>query len=334
MIPARLWEALALAVIGGLVTSVGSLFPVSSPATPAGFSSGPLLFVLGVLPVAVAVGFAAFGRPLAAGGALIAAAIFALGRLVSDVQFLVDPKLAERPELLLSTLTSGTLHAGLGLWLLLAGQVVTLIAGLLMVGQSVERSDDSDQPRSRAPLAFAVIVGVVGAIGLLYAPFHSTTPEMLEPDLLSGPVWPLIGGLLLAAAVPVVATVAVTTTDAELTLGWLFGGAASLVAVALPPLVAGFAVPGLHEAPGPYIALIAAIGMLVLAAFALRTARRDQPVDAAEPELPGAARLHVAVAVLGLVTAVAALLGSVTGTFELPAGIAPPTGYADRKSVV
>ena len=330
VIPTRLWEALAIAVIGGLLVSVGSLLPVTSPATPAGFPSGPLLFVLGLLPVAVAVGFAAFGRPLAAGGALIAAAIFAPGRLAADVQFLVDPKLAERPELLLSTVTSGTLHPGLGLWLLLAGQVVTLIAGLLMVGQGVDRSGDSDQPRPRAPLTIAVVVGVLGAIGLLYAPFNSTTPEMIQPDLLSGPVWPLIGGLLLAVAVPVVATVAVTTTDSELTLGWLFGGAASLAAVALPPLAAGFAVPGLHGAPGPYLALIAALGMLMLGVFALRAAHRGQIVDAAEPELPGAARLQVAVAVLGLVTAVAALIGAVTDTFELPAGIAEPTGYAER----
>ena len=319
-----------VAVIGGLLTSVGSLLPVSSPATPAGFSSGPLLVILGLLPVAVAVGFAVFGRPLAAGGALIAAAIFTPGRLLADVQFLVDPKLAERPELLLTNATSGTLHAGLGLWLLLAGQVVTLIAGALMMGQGPQRAGDAEQPLSRGMLAVAVCVGICGATGLLYAPFHSTTPWMIDPDLLNGPVWPLVGGLLLAIAVPVVCTVAVTTGDTELTAGWLFGGAATVVAVAVPPLVAGLVVPGLHERAGPYIALIAVLGMLVLAVVTLGIGDRSRPVAAAEPELPGAARLHLTMAVLALVAAVAALLGSVTHTFVLPAGITEPPGYAER----
>jgi hypothetical protein len=329
VIPPRLWEALVVAVIGGLLTSVGSLFPVSAPAASAGFSSGPLLFVLGVLPVAVAIGFAAFGRPLAAGAALMAAAIFAPGRLVTNIQFVVDAKLAERPELLVPNATSGTLHAGIGVWLLLAGQVVTLIAGLLMAGQGVARSDD-EAPASRAPLFVALCVGLLGAVGLLAAPFHSSTPEVLEPDLWSGPLWPLVGGLLLAAAAPLVATVAVTASDSELTPGWLFGGAASLVTVALPPLVAGVAVPGLHEAIGPYLVLVAALAMLVLTAFAVRSAERGDVQDAAGPELPGAARLHLAMAILGLVAAVAALLGSVTETFVLPAGLAQPTGYAER----
>ncbi len=335
VIPARLWEALVVATIGGLLTSIGSLLPVSSPAASAGFSSGPLLFVLGVLPVAVAIGFAAFGRPLAAGGALIAAAIFAPGRLAMDLQFVVDAKLAERPELLVPNTTSSTLHAGVGVWLLLAGQLVTLIAGVLMAGQGVERSDDSDRPASRAPLFVALCVGVLGAVGLLAAPFHSSNPEMLEPDLWSGPLWPLVGGLLLAAAVPLVATVAVTTTDPELTPGWLFGGAASLVALALPPLVAGMAVPGLHDAVGPYLALVAALAMLVLIVFAVRSAERGNveggnSEGVATPELPGAARLHLTMAVLGLVSAISALLGSVTDAFVLPAGLAQPTNYAER----
>lgn len=319
-----------IAVIGGLLTSIGSLLPVSSPAAPPGFSSGPLLFVLGVLPVAVAVVFAALGRPLAAGGALIAAAIFAPGRLFTDLQFLVDAKLAERPELLLTTPTSGTLHAGLGLWLLLAGQVVTLVAGVLMIGQS-DRAGESDRAeRPRTTLALAVIVGIVGAIGLLLVPFDSTTPWMIQPDLLNGPVWPLVGGLLLAAAVPIVATMAVTMADSELTMGWLFGGAATLVAVALPSLVAGFAVPGLHETTGPYLALIGAVGMVVTAVAALRVARGGASGDLVEPELPGAARLHVAVAILGVVTALAAALGSVSSTFVLPAGIPTPPNFAER----
>jgi hypothetical protein len=319
-----------IAVIGGLLTSIGSLLPVSSPATPPGFSSGPLLFILGVLPVAVAVTFAALGRPLAAGGALVAAAIFAPGRLFTDFQFLVDAKLAERPELLLTGPGTGSLHAGLGLWLLLAGQVVTLIAGVLMIGQG-DRAGESDRvERSRATLALAAIVGIVGAVGLLLAPFDSTTPWMIQPDLLNGPVWPLIGGLLLAVAVPVVATMAVTMADSELTMGWLFGGAATLVTVSLPALVAGFAVPGLHETGGPYLALIGAWGMVVVTVGALRAARRDAGGDLVEPELPGAARLHLTVAVLGVVTAFAAVLGSTTSTFVLPAGLPAPTNFAER----
>lgn len=321
-----------IAVIGGLLTSIGSLLPVSSPATPPGFSSGPLLFILGVLPVAVAVAFAALGRSLAAGGALVAAAIFVPGRLLTDLQFLVDGKLAERPELLLTTPASGELQAGPGLWLLLAGQVITLIAGALMVGQGdrVGESDRAERSDSRATLTLAAVVGILGAVGLLLAPFDSTTPWMIQPDLLNGPLWPLVGGLLLALAVPVVAMMAVTMADSELTMGWLVGGAATLVAVALPPLVAGLAVPGLHETAGPYLALIAACGMVVVTVGALRAVRRDASGDLAEPELPGAARLHVAVAILGVITAFAAVLGSTTNTFVLPAGLPLPPNFAER----
>jgi len=310
---------------------------MTTPAATAGFSAGPLLFVLGLLPVAVAVGFTALRRPLAAGGALIAAAVFAPGRLATDIQVLVDAKLAGHPELVVPNQTSVALHGSTGVWLLLAGQLLTLIAGVLMVGQGAERPvgvDGADQTAPRAPLFIALCVGVLGAAGMLAAPFHSTNPEIIEPDLWSGPLWLLIGGLLVAAAVPLVTTVAVTTADPALTPGWLFGGAAALIAVALPGLVSGLAVSGLHQSVGPYLALIAAIAMLGLIGLARRAAEAAEGSsggsDSPRPELPGTARLHRATGILAVLAGIAALLGAVTSTFVLPAGVPSPTGYAER----
>ncbi|HEX3782348.1 MAG TPA: hypothetical protein VHX38_22005 [Pseudonocardiaceae bacterium] len=333
----RLWEVIALAAIGGVLTAIGPLFPMTSPVAPAGFSAGPMLFVLGLLPVAVAIGLAALRRPLAAGGALIAAAVFVPGRLATDVQFLVDAKLAEHPELVVPDQTSVALHGSTGVWLLLVGQLLTLVAGALIVGQGAERpvgADAAEQVAPRTPLFIALCVGVLGAVGLLAAPFHSGNPEIIEPDLWSGPGWLLIGGLLLAAAVPVVTTVAVTTTDPALTPGWLLGGAATLVAVALPGLVSGIAVSGLHQSIGPYLALIAAVAMLALIGFARRAADAaadsSGEQDSPGPELPGTARLHRATGILAVLAGIAALLGAVTNTFVLPAGLPSPIGYAER----
>src|SRR5215469_9673397 len=52
-LPDRLRLALAVGIAGGVLLAVGALLPVVSPATPRGFTSGPLLFVLGLLPIAV-----------------------------------------------------------------------------------------------------------------------------------------------------------------------------------------------------------------------------------------------------------------------------------------
>lgn len=339
--PARLRYAVGAGLLGGLLLAIGPLLPVVSPATAPGFTAGPLLFVLGLLPVGLAVGIAATGRWSAAAGVLIATALFAPGRALADAQLAVEGSAATRPELAMPTVLQH-LHGAIGLWLLLAGHALTLAAGLLAVGNGDGAEPASAQPAERrpgslqGPVLVALGVGAVAALGLVAAPFTSDSPFLPARGALDAPTTALVGGVLIAVAAPLVATIAVTGTDAALTVGWLLGGAACVVAVAVPGLVAGLAVGALHPSVGPYLALLAALALVGLAARARRAAPAGEPVAegaAGEPPeltLPGQRRLHRAAGALGLLAALSAAVGAAGTLFVVPADIPHPASAAGR----
>lgn len=336
-LPDRLRVALAVGVAGGLLLAVGALLPVVSPATPRGFASGPLLFVLGLLPIAVAVTFAVRGSASAAGGALVAAALFAPGRALADAQLAVEGGTADRPEFALPS-SLQHLHGGAGLWLILAGHVAALVAGVLVVGQgdggdlagSSERRPGSYQ----GPVLVALGLGAVAAVGLVAEPFTSATPFLLAKGVLDSPLLALIGGLLIAIAVPLGATIAVTSADPAVAKGCLLGSGAVVLAVALPKLVSGLVVSGLGPAWGPYGAVAAAVGLIVFAFVTDRTvATADDHDDAGEPadlNLPGQSRLHLATGIAGVLAAGAALVAADTNLFVLPPDLPATTDVSGR----
>lgn len=334
VLPPRLLAALASGVAGGLLLAVGALLPVVSPATPAGFAAGPLLFVLGLLPAGVAVVLAARGSAAAVGGVLLAAALFAPGRALADAQLGIEGSAAARPEFAMPT-SLVHLHGGIGLWLLLAGHLLTLLGGVLATGVG-DLGDPADRtertPGSyQGPVLLALGLGAVAAVGLVAAPFTSSSPFLLARGVLDLPATPLIGGLLIAVAVPLAATIAVTSTDPAIAKGWLLGAAAAVLAIALPRLVSGIAVPDLGPAWGPYAAVVAAAALVV---FGLITDRAVAPGgDTAEPAdltLPTQSRLHLATGVAGLLAAGAALVGADTSLFLLPPDLPPTTDVAGR----
>lgn len=340
-LPVRLRCALGVAVLGGLLLAIGPLLPVVTPAAPAGFSSGALLFVLGLLPVGVAVALVARGWAVAASGVLIAAALFAPGRILADAQLAVNGSTAARPELTMPTSLTQS-HGSTGLWLILAGQVLTLVAGLLATGLG-DVADSTDPAAERrpgsyqGPVLLALAVGAVAAIGLIAAPFTAATPFMLARGALDSPTLVLVGGLLIAVAAPLAATIAVTSADPSVAKGWLLGAAASVLAIALPRVVAGFATDGLHPSWGPYAAVVAALVMGGFGLFADRTVAIDEPegnadssAEPAELRLPGQSRLHVATGVFGLVAAGAALIGADTALFTLPPDLPHVTELTGR----
>ncbi len=148
-LPSRLWTAVGVAVVAGLLLAVGPLLPVIPPGTP-GYTSGPLLAVLGILPAGVAVLLALRGSSSAVGGVLSAAALFAPGRALVDAQLAIQANASvARPEFAAPT-TIESMHAGTGLWLLLAGHVLTLVAGALVLG-ATNSGDPAGETTDRRP---------------------------------------------------------------------------------------------------------------------------------------------------------------------------------------
>ena len=341
-LPPRVKSALGVAVAGGLALAIGPLLPVVSPATPKGFDSGPLLIVTGLLPVAVAVVFALRGRGQATAGALLAAALFAPGRALADAQLAVDSTEAARPELAFSH-SIAALHDSIGLWLLLLGQLFTLVGGLLAVGhgglaerRTPDLEPDPDaavpaRPGSRqGPMLLGLCVGVLTAVGLLLAPFDSADPFLIPHDVLDSAPLALVGGVLIALAVPVIATMTMAAIEPVAVRGWLFAAAAVVIAVALPNTLSALLVPGLSREPWPHLALLGALALVAMALPA-RTAPGDQTGgDPPELVLPGPRRLHRVAGIAALIAAGAALLGGTTALYTFPADLPATVSYAGR----
>ncbi|MTD56302.1 hypothetical protein [Amycolatopsis pithecellobii] len=138
---ATLLTALALGLLAAVLLALGSVVPVVTGAAR-GYLSPPLLIVLAVVPIALAGAFALRGRQVAAAGVLAGFAALAPGRAVLDLEFLADPSAASRPELY-RPVEFALPGPGAGLWLLLAGHVVTVAAGVLAVRGIGPRADDA-----------------------------------------------------------------------------------------------------------------------------------------------------------------------------------------------
>lgn len=338
-LPSRLWIALAVAGAGGILLAVGSLLPVVSPASP-GYAAGPLLVVLGLLPAGVAVLLAVRGSSAAVGGVLLAAALFAPGRALLDAQLAIQAnRSVARPEFAVPN-SLEPLHGAIGLWLLLAGHVLTLVAGGLAVGlgdsgDPAGRTSDRRPGSYQGPALIALGLGALAAVALVALPFTSSSPFLLAKSALDTPTVELVGGVLIAIAVPLAAIIAVTSAESSVAKGWLFGAAAAVVAIALPRLVAGLSVTGLHPTWGPYGAVVAAAGLVAFGLVTDRTvaAGMDTGDDTQEPadlNLPAQSRLHLMTGVFGLVAAGAALVGADTSLFVLPADFPHPPDVASR----
>ncbi|MFJ6675172.1 hypothetical protein ACIQMJ_29050 [Actinosynnema sp. NPDC091369] len=317
--PARLRTAVGVAAAGALLTAVAPAVGVVDGSAPPAFTSWPLLAPLALLPTALAALFLARGQVLTAAAALVAPAVFAVGRLLDDLQLLVDPVDAARPELVRLTSLEPPAPAA-GLWLLLAGHVLLVVAGALAT-----LGAEPDVRSERASFVLPATAGTLAGLGLFTAPFTSTDALIPVHGTFDSPTLPMLGGLVLTLAAPALAVLAASATTHEARKGGLLGLAAVLVAVALPPVVTAFAVDGVDPAVGPFLALAAA-GALAWPQRAVK----DEDTAEHDVELPGARRLHVIAAVLGLVAAATAAVGASTDHLVLPDGFPPPADYAAR----
>ena len=98
-------------------------------------------------------------------------------------------------------------------------------------------------------------------IGLLGKPFSSSDPFQLDRGPWDLPVIGLTGGLLVALAAPLATALAASSPDPDTREGGVLGVSLALLAVVLPPLVAGTVVTGLTISVGPVLALLAALAL-------------------------------------------------------------------------
>ncbi|AIJ20857.1 hypothetical protein [Amycolatopsis methanolica] len=140
--------AYVVGVVSAVLLAAGAAVPVVN-GVARGFHSVPLLVVLAVAPMAVVAVLALKGRHQTAAGVLAAVAALAPGRLVLDLILLTDPVQAARPELfrLHSLADPGTAP---GLWLLLAGHVAAIAAGVMATRAAAPKADTQWTPRASA----------------------------------------------------------------------------------------------------------------------------------------------------------------------------------------
>ncbi|MBA8931430.1 hypothetical protein BC739_008682 [Kutzneria viridogrisea] len=313
----RIWLATGSAGLGAVLLALGPLVGVTGAAAPPGFTSWPLLALLSFLPVLLAIGLVRGNRPAAASALLVVLALAGLGRLLADLQLLVDPNLLSRPELLVATGVS-QLHAGAGTWLLLAGHVLTIAAGVLAVDPAIER-DTSREPRRG--LVLLTLLPSVGALGLLFAPYTSDNPYLPGIGALGAPALVSVGSLVITVIVVVCAVVSASNRDAETSQGGLLGAGLVLLALCVPALASALLVPGLHPAAGPVVVLVAAALFLALGATVDHLP--DPGLGAAR--LPAGRGLYVTAGVLGVLAGLLAWLGARLPQVELPATGPSPT---------
>jgi hypothetical protein len=343
-IPIRLRIALGLSVVGAALVVAGPASGLVHDAPPAGFAARPLLIVLALLGPVLAIGAVVLGRPVVAAGILIGSALLAPGRVLVDLQFARDATLVARPELMVPT-SLAPLSVATGLWVLVAGQLVILLAGALAGGAHTEVLDGAGEalpPRRTYLIGWAFACATAATVGLMLPAFHSSDAFVLARDVIDSPTLVRIGGLLVVAGVVIGSLMAASSARPELTKGVLLGLLAAVAGVTLPGIASGLAVARLHPALGPYLAL-GMVGVLVLIVFFLpglldairrwlgdrHQAAADRPADS-----PGLARaLHLAAGAMGLLVAINALIGGLGNQLYVAAGLAQPVSYANRQLV-
>ncbi|MEV6879756.1 hypothetical protein [Amycolatopsis sp. NPDC051128] len=300
------------------------MVPVSPAAGP-GFTSWPWLALLALAPVVAAVWAAVAGKPGLGAGLVLGLAALVPGRLVLDLQFAVNGPLTIRPELYLPDRFVGGSAVGAGFWLLVAGHVLTGAAGVL-AWRAQRRGEEPERRRWRL---LVPLLAVVAAVGLLTAPVLSDNGFLLARAAFEGP-WPALGGyLLLAAALPLAAVVALAAPSDHVARGALTGLTAAAFGVAVPPVLAGLLRPDLHVAWGPVVVLLATTVTAGLAFTRLTEKTADTEADL---KLPGLFWWRLTTGLLGLVTAFAAVIGTFAPQVAVTAlnpGAAPVNASAE-----
>lgn len=319
--------ALGFALLGALLIGLGPRAGLVTPTPEPAYRSWPVLFVLALLVPALALWFRRRGRSTVGAAVLVGPAALAPGRLALDTQLAVDASMAARPELLRPERLQ-PFAPTVGLWLLLAGHLAVLLAGLLAV-RSISRESAEDGMHRQGLLAVVLCAGVIAAVGMLMAPFSSDDPYLVPYPAVDAPVAVLVGSLLLAVAVPVTAGVAVGSTDPDFARGGLLGLALGVAGVVVPALLVSTLVNAFHYGWGPVFGAVAAIALAVLAVPAGR-ARHPADGTTGELRLPTLSRLHALAGGLAVLSGLLCLVAALSGQLDMPEHLDDPAPYPAR----
>lgn len=328
--------AIAVAGVGALLVGSASLIGVVTPHTPPAFQAWPLLLVLAALPPALAAVFRSRSR--LASALLIAPAGLAPGRIVLDTQLIVDAGRAARPELLYPS-NLHSLSPSVGLWLLFAGHVLAMAAGLLALrgrvrdlGSSTgafggELADNTPVVRNRGLLVTGLGAAAAGGVGLLMAQFVSKDPFLMPRAALDATPLVLAGSILTALLVFSIGGYLAASGEPDFARGGLLGLALALAGLVVPPLFAATVVEELNYSWGPVLTLVAA---LILALLAIPAGRTANPDAAEELRLPAFDRMLTLSGALSLASGLSALLAAITPQLEMPDGLRDPAVFPAR----
>lgn len=328
-VPLRLWLGLLVAVAGGVVTYLGVRQGVVLNQPPAAFKAAPLLLILAIAPAVLAVGAVTLGKAPTGAGILTGAAFLAPGLALVDAQFVVDPLVASRPEIMVPT-SLATLATANGVYLLLAGHVLAAVAGVLAAGRAGAGPDSdyyaaldaslSPTGRGRA-VGWALTAGAVTAVGLLFPPFDSDNAFIVARDLIGSPALVRFGGLLIVLTILVGSVAAAVDPRPPIAKGMAVGMFAGLCWLVLPQLAAVARVDWLHLEPWPVIALVP-VGLLAVVLLVSGDRTDDETGDVKVEGSP------VLAGVAGTVTGIVALVGGM-GSLVV-ATVDQPASYANR----
>ncbi|KZB82150.1 hypothetical protein [Amycolatopsis regifaucium] len=317
--PRALGLSAGLVSAGAVALAAGALIPVVRDGSP-GFTAGPLLVVLALAPAAAVLYAVATGRPGLAAGLVLGLTALAPGRLLLDLQLLADGSLASRPELFLADRLLAMPQAGLGLWALVAGHLLTLAAGVFAAGTARDESELAGAlDGQRRWRLLGPVLAVAGGIGLLLPPLSSGNAYLLAKNAFEAPTVAMAGYLLLAAVLPFTVLVAVSSPSAGVGKGGFAGAALAVLAVGVPPVVAGLVVDRLSVAPGSVVVAIAGLALLGLAFTRFDVAEGGESATgdlAGEAKLPGLFWWRLATGGLALLAAGAAVAGALTSVLK------------------
>ncbi|WP_197320720.1 hypothetical protein [Saccharomonospora sp. NB11] len=338
-----LTAAMVVAVVGAALRAVGGVVPVVDGGEP-GFVSAPMLVALALAPVLVAGALLRRARRGAGAAVLVGTALLAPGAALVDLQLAADASVASRPELYLPV-DLGLPSPTPGLWTLILGHGCVVVAGVLAFaalrrrdavagggagGGLLAEGGDTDGPIGwrRRVLFVAGAAAVVGAYGLLMAPFSSDDVYLLASNAFDGPGLVLLGLVVCALALPLSVVLFVAEfREASVVRAAVSGLALALAGVSLPALVAAIAMPSLHVGAG---SVIAAFGVFGLGAASLSLGRAEprQPDAEVDAHLPGRRGLETGTAVVAVLTAGLAVLGALSPQVEVGGGAEPPESPA------
>lgn len=336
--PGQLRLALGLVFLGAALLIAGPLLGIVGDPPASGYGSTPLLVVLALAGPVLAVGLVLAGRALTAAAVLVGLGLLAPGRALADLVFLQDGLLASRPEFLVPT-TLAELEPSAGLWVLVAGHLVTVVAGALAAGRAgasvgsayrieLDAGATSVGSRGRA-MGWALAFGTVSVVGLVMPPFHSDNAFLLGHDLIGSATLARVGMLLIAAAVLGGCVFAAGAGRPSMAVGVVLGVLVGTAGVAVPQIVAGLTVDLLRPTPGPYLALVP----LVLLTGVIRAGRGAADRERGDSDLTlEANRVHLVTGVLGVLAGVSALIGAF-GPQLVVDGLDAPETYANRQLI-